>query len=109
MDALQGILPDSWLAWLTAAVTICAAVTVVLPAPKDDSGAVYRAVYRVIQWIALNLGRAKNAEDPATQKTVPTTAGGASGSERIARAAGENGLAGFASGTRPARDKDGKR
>lgn len=63
MEALQGVVPDSWLAWITAAVAICAAITVVLPAPKEGGNAVYRAVYRVIQWVALNLGRAKNAQD----------------------------------------------
>ncbi len=69
MDALQGIIPDSWLACLTAAVTVCAAAAAVLPAPREDSGKIYRAAYRVIQWVALNLGKAKNAQD--MQKTMP--------------------------------------
>lgn len=75
MDVLQGLVPDSWLAWLTAVVTICAAVTVVLPPPREDGNRVYRAVYRTIQWVALNLGRARNAEDPVARKTIPETAG----------------------------------
>lgn len=69
MDALQTLVPDSWLVWITAAVTVCSAVAAVLPAPKENSGTAYRAAYRVIQWVALNLGKAKNAQD--TQKTVP--------------------------------------
>ena len=69
MDALQGIIPDSWLAWITAAVTVCAAVAAVLPAPGANSGGVYRAAYRLIQWVALNLGKARNAQD--MQKTIP--------------------------------------
>lgn len=65
MDALQGLVPDTWLAWLTAIVTICAALAAVLPAPAEGGNVVYRAVYRLIQWIGFNLGRAKNAADPA--------------------------------------------
>lgn len=69
MDALQGIIPDSWLAWITAAVTVCAAAAAVLPAPGENSGRAYRAAYRLIQWVALNLGKARNAQD--MQKTIP--------------------------------------
>lgn len=71
MDALQGIIPDSWFAWLTALVTVCAALAAVLPVPADGGNAVYRAVYRLIQWVGFNLYKAKNAEDP-TQKTAAT-------------------------------------
>ena len=48
---------------------ICAAVAAVLPAPGENSGGVYRAAYRLIQWVALNLGKARNAQD--MQKTIP--------------------------------------
>lgn len=72
MESLQGLFPDSWLAWITALVTLCAAVTVILPAPHMRSGTVYRIIYNVVQWIALNLGKARNAQDVhGTQKTIP--------------------------------------
>ena len=70
MDALTGIMPESWLAWLTAAVTICAALAAVLPAPAEGGNVVYRAVYRLIQWIGFNLYKAKNADDPTMRKTT---------------------------------------
>ena len=69
MDALHGIIPVSGLAWITAAVTVCAAGAAVLPAPGENSGRAYRAAYRLIQWVALNLGKARNAQD--MQKTIP--------------------------------------
>lgn len=70
MEALESILPEHWLTWVTTIVAIFAAIAVVLPAPKEDSNVMYRAVYRVVQWVALNLGKAKNSEDPkANQKT----------------------------------------
>ncbi len=71
MESLTGIVPDTWLAWLTALVTLCAAVTTALPPPGEHSGPAYKAMYRILQWIALNFGRAKNANDPAARKTVP--------------------------------------
>lgn len=64
MEALASILPADLLVWVTTIVAICAAIATVLPAPKEESNVVYRAVYRVIQWVALNLGKAKNSEDP---------------------------------------------
>lgn len=71
MESL-GLFPESWLAWITALVTLCAAVTVILPAPQANSSTVYRIVYNVVQWIALNLGKARNAQDVHdTQKTIP--------------------------------------
>lgn len=70
MDALQGIIPDHWLAWITAFVTICAAITVILPAPQPTSRTLYRVVYNMLQWVALNLGKARNAQD-VPQKTIP--------------------------------------
>lgn len=63
MDALTGLIPEHWIAWLTFVVTVCAALTTVLPPPKSDSGTIYRIIYNVLQWVALNLGRAKNAQD----------------------------------------------
>lgn len=69
MEALEGLLPEHWLVWVTTIVAICAAIAVVLPAPKEESNIVYRAVYRIIQWVALNLGKAKNSEDAKSSKS----------------------------------------
>ena len=72
MEAFTGLIPDHWIAWITFAVTVCAALTTVLPPPKPESGAAYRIVYNLLQWIALNLGRAKNAQDsPGNPKPRP--------------------------------------
>ena len=58
---LEGLLPESTMTWITFAITICAALAVALPAPKEGGNAIYKAVYTAIQWLALNVGRAKNA------------------------------------------------
>ena len=61
MSHLEGMLPESALTWVTFAVTICAALAVAMPAPKDGGNAIYKWIYTAVQWIALNVGRAKNA------------------------------------------------
>ena len=61
MSLLEGMLPESALTWVTFAVTICAALAVAMPAPKDGGNAIYKWIYTAVQWIALNVGRAKNA------------------------------------------------
>ncbi len=71
MDILTGLVSETWIACITAFVTCCAAISVALPPPGESSGKAYKTIYRVVQWIALNFGRAKNAGDPTVQKTVP--------------------------------------
>lgn len=66
MESLYSFIPPELIGYVTLAVTICGLITTVLPAPKADSGVAYRSIYLVIQWIALNLGKAKNAQDQKT-------------------------------------------
>ena len=48
-----------------AAMGLCAAVCALLPAPTESSGSVYRVVYKILNWIAMNIGKAENADDAA--------------------------------------------
>ena len=68
VGALLGSLPVSWGEWVTLVVTVCAALAVVLPAPKANANVVWRGFYWLVQVLALNKGRAANAQD--TQPTV---------------------------------------
>ena len=34
-----------------------------MPAPKDGGNSIYKWMYTAVQWIALNVGRAKNASN----------------------------------------------
>lgn len=61
VSVLEGLLPESTMTWITFAITLCAALAVALPTPKEGGNAIYRAVYTAVQWIGLNVGRAKNA------------------------------------------------
>lgn len=40
---------------------VCAAVCALLPAPAEDSNAVYRVVYKILNWIGCNVKKAANA------------------------------------------------
>lgn len=44
---------------------VCAAICALLPAPAEDSNVVYKAVYKILNWIGCNLAKAKNADDAA--------------------------------------------
>ena len=47
---------------------VCAAVCALLPAPAEDSNAVYRVVYKILNWIGCNVKKAANADDTAQKK-----------------------------------------
>ena len=49
-----------------AVIGVCAAVSALLPAPGADSGIIYRAVYGVLNFLAVNFGHARNAGNSTT-------------------------------------------
>lgn len=66
--AIPGIGPA--LPWIIAAVTLSAALAPLLPPPPKADG-VYATFYAVVNFVALNMGHAKNATTPTTQETKP--------------------------------------
>ncbi|MBI1261411.1 MAG: hypothetical protein GC184_06775 [Rhizobiales bacterium] len=55
------LFPDSWLAWIQAALSLvgaASAVAAATPTPKDDK--IIGKIYRVVNVLALNVGFAKN-------------------------------------------------
>lgn len=47
---------------------VCAAIATLLPAPAEDSNIVYKCVYKVLNFIAMNIGKATNADDAKAKK-----------------------------------------
>ena len=62
IDAIPGIGP--FLPWIAGIVAVASALAPLLPAPKDNARAVYANVYRAVNFVALNMGHAKNATTP---------------------------------------------
>ena len=49
---------------LVLAIIGCfAALAALLPAPAEDGSKIYRAFYKVVNWLGANFGHAKNADD----------------------------------------------
>lgn len=68
MEELISELFGSYAGLVLAIIGVCAAVAALLPAPSTDSNVVYKAVYKVLNWLAMNVGKAKNADDAAQGK-----------------------------------------
>ncbi len=49
---------------------VCAAVSALLPAPSEGSSVFYRVLYKLFNVLAVNVGRAKNADDVAQDKAA---------------------------------------
>ena len=50
-----------------AIIGVFAAVATLIPAPDENSGKVYRAFYKTVNWLGANFGHAKNADDKKGQ------------------------------------------
>lgn len=68
MEEIISELFGSYAGLVLAIIGVCAAVSALLPAPTEDSNVVYRWVYKVLNWLAMNIGKAKNADDAAQEK-----------------------------------------
>ena len=53
------------LPYITAAIAICAIVATVLPHPAAGATGLYPVIYAVVNFIALNFGKARNTDAPA--------------------------------------------
>ena len=68
MEQLVNDIFGSWAGVVLSAMGLCAAVCALLPAPAEDSNAVYRVVYKILNWIGCNVTKAANADDTAQKK-----------------------------------------
>ena len=57
-----------WGLLLSAVSAVCAWAATLMPAPSETSGVIYRSLYKVINWIGANIGKATNADDAAKKK-----------------------------------------
>lgn len=66
--SLLALLPESWEGWITLTVTACAVVSACWPRPADDAPGLVRLLYTVVNALACNAGKARNADDAAAAR-----------------------------------------
>ncbi|WP_300807622.1 hypothetical protein [uncultured Desulfovibrio sp.] len=66
--SLLALLPESWEGWITLTVTVCAVVSACWPRPADDAPGLVRLLYTVVNALACNAGKARNADDAAAAR-----------------------------------------
>ena len=63
METLLKLVEDNpWFGVLTAFVALASAITAATPTPKK--GTIWSKVYAIIDWAALNIGKAKQKSAP---------------------------------------------
>lgn len=72
MDTLVALTPAQYLPYVTAAVAVCAVAASALPHPVPGASGVYARVYAVVNFVACNFGKAKNAPAVAVVAPIPT-------------------------------------
>ncbi len=68
MEELISEVFGSYAGLVLAVMGVCAAVSALLPAPSETSGTPYRVLHRVLNVLAANVGRAKNADESGSGK-----------------------------------------
>ena len=59
MDVILKLIEDnSWFGVLTAAIALASAITAATPTPKK--GTLWSKIYGIIDWAAINIGKAKD-------------------------------------------------
>ena len=58
---------------LTIICTASAITAAFCPAPTEESSWFYKAIYKVINFFAVNVGKAKNADDVKAQESASVT------------------------------------
>lgn len=67
MAQILAWLPASWEGWATLVIAVCAVIAAAWPRPKEDAHIIWRGLYALVNALAANFGRARNADDQAAR------------------------------------------
>lgn len=67
MAQILAWLPASWEGWATLVIAACAVIAAAWPRPKEDAHIIWRGLYALVNALAANFGRARNADDHAAK------------------------------------------
>lgn len=74
-NALISAIPTQYVPYVTAGIAVCAAIAAVLPhpsvAPTNFGQKAYVFIYNTVNYVAFNLGNAKNAPKEVVVETAP--------------------------------------
>lgn len=68
---LYSMIPTQYIPYVTAAVAVCSALSAIIPAPTPAAPAWWVKVCAVVNFLAINLGHAKNVTAPAAPGAFP--------------------------------------
>ena len=58
LELVNGVLGNDWVKYVTAVIAVFSAVSAVTPTPVP--GSVWSKIYVAIDWLSLNIGKAKD-------------------------------------------------
>lgn len=65
---LIGIIPAQYSVYVAFACTLCAVVCTIWKAPDEKANTLVKFVYKVVNLLGMNVGKAKNADDAEKEK-----------------------------------------
>lgn len=68
LSELIGIIPAEYAVYVTFVCAVCAVVCTFWNAPDEKANGFVKALYRVVNVLGLNVGKAKNADDAEKEK-----------------------------------------
>lgn len=68
LSELIGIIPAQYAVYVTCVCALCAAVCTIWKAPDEKANTLVKFVYKVVNLLGMNVGKAKNADDAEKEK-----------------------------------------
>ncbi len=68
LSELIGIIPAQYMVYVTCLCAVCAVLSTIWKSPDENANAFVRLVYKVVNILGMNVGKAKNHDDAVNEK-----------------------------------------